>query len=299
MRKGLIYKYTNKIDGLNYIGQTSTTLKRRDEKHLNQLNDNTYFHRALKKYGRENFDLVILEDNIPLDKIDEREIFWIKQFESYYKTGKGYNMTKGGKWGNSSQKIIHDEEIKDLILNTDLTFQEIADLFNVSLSCISDINTGRTFFDNSLVYPLRDTYKRPIITENTVNEIINLLTNTDLSYEQIAAQLNVKSYTVGNINRGNSTKCPSNLTYPIRKGIKENTYQNILTQEKVINIIYDLLFTNLTQIDIGKKYGVAKNTIGDISRGISWKEITNQFKCPIKRNKKENQTIYTSIYGIV
>ena len=64
MKTGLIYKYTNKINQKNYIGQTTSTLQRRDQKHLQQINDNTYFHRALKKYGRDNFSLVILEDNI-------------------------------------------------------------------------------------------------------------------------------------------------------------------------------------------------------------------------------------------
>lgn len=299
MRKGLIYKYTNKINNMIYIGQTSTTLARRDSKHMSQLNDNTYFHRALKKYGRENFILEVIEDNISLNEIDEKEIYWIKELNAYYKTGKGYNMTKGGKWSTPTQKITHDEEVKELILNTDLTFQEIADLFQVSLSCISDINTGRTFHDNKLKYPLKETYERSVLTKNTINEIINLLATTDLSYEQIANKTKVKAYTVGNINRGTSAKCPNDKQYPIRKSIKENTYQNILSPEDVINVIHDLLFTNINQTDIGKQYGVAKNTINDISRGISWKEITHQFNCPIKRNKKENQTIYKSIYGIV
>ena len=30
-----------------------------------------------------------------------------------------------------------------------------------------------------------------------------------------------------------------------------------------------------------------------------WKNITQQFKCPIRKNKLENQKIYQSIYGIV
>ena len=30
-----------------------------------------------------------------------------------------------------------------------------------------------------------------------------------------------------------------------------------------------------------------------------WGNITQQFKCPIRKNKLENQKIYQSIYGIV
>lgn len=73
----------------------------------------------------------------------------------------------------------------------------------------------------------------------------------------------------------------------------------MLDLDKVKLIIYDLIFTNIKIEDIGKKYGVAKNTIGDISRGISWKEITQNFICPIRKNKLINQEKYNSLYGIV
>ena len=46
-------------------------------------------------------------------------------------------------------------------------------------------------------------------------------------------------------------------------------------------------------------FNVKSSTIGEISRGITWKEISNQFKCPMTKNRKENQNIYNSIYGIV
>ena len=36
----------------------------------------------------------ILEDNIKVDKLDEREIYWIKHFNTY--KGNGYNLTPGG-----------------------------------------------------------------------------------------------------------------------------------------------------------------------------------------------------------
>ena len=76
---GLIYKYTNNINGKIYIGQTRQQLQKRHDKYLQQLNDHTYFHRALKKYGIENFTLEIIEDNIPLEQLDEKEIYWIKK----------------------------------------------------------------------------------------------------------------------------------------------------------------------------------------------------------------------------
>lgn len=52
----------------------------------------TALYKAMNKYGIDNFIFSILEE-CPVEKLDEREIFWISQLNSYLK---GYNMTRGG-----------------------------------------------------------------------------------------------------------------------------------------------------------------------------------------------------------
>lgn len=299
---GLIYKYTNNINGKIYVGQTRQQLQKHHDKHLQQLNDHTYFHRALKKYGIENFTLEIIEDNIPLEQLDEKEIYWIKKLDSYCSSGKGYNETKGGQWGTSNQLLSgsQEEEIKQKLKNNlEISLTEIAKYYNVSLSCISDINVGKTFYDKNINYPIRKTATRSKMTKEIVDKVISLLKMTNETQDEIASLIGIHSYTVGEINRGYNSWCPSNLSYPIRKPIKSSTYQNILNLEKVKQIVYDLIYTNETIENIGKKYGVSKNTVGDISRGISWKEITLNFICPIRKNKLINQEKYESLYGIV
>ena len=301
VENGKIYKYTNLINGMVYIGQTKQTLEQRDYKHLTQLNDNTYFHRAIQKYGRENFSLELVEDNIPFNELDEKEKYYIDYFESYYVTGKGYNLTQGGQWGSSHQKITltQSNEIKRLIADTNLSFKEIGDRYGVTLYCISDINRGKSFFDKSIHYPIRKSIPRSEMDETKFDIILDMLINTDMTQDEIALATDVYTSTVGKINRGENSWCPKNLTYPLRKPIQKNTYQNKITQEEVQEICYKLCFTNIKAEDIGKEYGIAKNTVSDISRGLTWKEITHQFKCPIRKNKIENQKIYRSIYGIV
>ena len=179
MKKGLIYMYTNLLNEKVYVGQTTLKLQRRHQKHLSQLNDNTYFHRAIKKYGIENFKLEVLEDNIDLIELDNREKYWIKIKNAFYKNEKGYNLTQGGKWGSGTQLICGaaEEDIKDLIETSDLTFQQIGDLYGVSLSCISDINRGRTFFETDRDYPIRKTPDRTNLNKELVDTIINYLKN--------------------------------------------------------------------------------------------------------------------------
>ena len=243
----------------------------------------------------------VIEENVPVELLDEREKYWIKYFDSYYSSGKGYNMTQGGQWGNSSQILTprQADEIKELILISNLTFEQIGEQYGVSLHAISDINRGKTFYEQNRNYPLRPFAEKSIITEEKLNIIIDLLLNTTKTHAEIAKIVDIHEYTVGQINRGDNSWCPANLSYPIRKPIQEHTHNNILTKEKVILICKDLCFSSLTQKQIGEQYGVAKNTIGDISRGISWKEITHQFIRPITSNKEENKKIFQSIYGIV
>ena len=85
-----IYKVTNKINGKVYIGQ-SVDIGRRWRQHM-AAEDDIYFHKAIQKYGVENFEWEVIEQCKKKD-LDEREIYWIEYYDSY---NKGYNCTKGG-----------------------------------------------------------------------------------------------------------------------------------------------------------------------------------------------------------
>lgn len=303
---GLIYKYTNVLDGKTYIGQTRQNLQERDKEHIS-AKDNTYFHKALQTYGRNNFTLEIVEDDIPLNELDEKEKYYIDFYKSFYTSGKGYNLTRGGQGEQCSPSsqiltISQVKEIRDLILNTNRTFSDIGKEYGVSPYTISDISRGETFYDKTLKYPLRPftIFQKSELNAEKVTTIINMLRNTEMSQKEIALATDTLEYTVGQINRGQNSWCPKDLDYPIKKAIQFSTYQNILNKEQVIQICHDLCFCDdMSLKEIGTKYGVAMNTVGDISRGISWKEITHQFVRPIRKNKEQNKSIFKAIYGIV
>ena len=88
-----IYKVTNKINGKVYIGQ-SVDIGRRWREHMT-AKDDIYFHKAIQKYGVENFEWEVIEQCKKKD-LDEREIYWIEYYDSF---NKGYNCTKGGDSG--------------------------------------------------------------------------------------------------------------------------------------------------------------------------------------------------------
>lgn len=96
-----IYKYTNNINGKIYIGITTRTLGNRHKEHIKNINDGLYFHNALLKYGIENFTLEIIDKAINIKELKNKEIYWIKKFNSfaYQKNSNGYNCTLGGDGG--------------------------------------------------------------------------------------------------------------------------------------------------------------------------------------------------------
>jgi len=92
---GFIYKYTNKIDGKIYIGQTIDIETRKwTHEHNAKIMHKFFFYRAIRKHGIENFSFEIVEE-CDTSLLNEREIYWIKHFKSN-NDNYGYNMTCGG-----------------------------------------------------------------------------------------------------------------------------------------------------------------------------------------------------------
>ena len=101
--KMVIYKIENKTNGKIYVGQTRRTLAERISEHKRKSRRLSYIDRAIKKYGIETFEITILEICDTLEKLNEREIFWIKELNC--KIPIGYNMTDGG-----LGRVVTDEE---------------------------------------------------------------------------------------------------------------------------------------------------------------------------------------------
>lgn len=94
-----IYMIRNKINDKKYIGQ-SVDIWYRYRNHLSEsynrnCNKKAYnmaIHKAIRKYGENNFEIIVLEE-CSEEKLDEREIYWIDYYDTY---NNGYNQTIGG-----------------------------------------------------------------------------------------------------------------------------------------------------------------------------------------------------------
>lgn len=98
MRTYYIYKVTNKINGKIYIGKTGNFKERRWQHERCYEKEDCVFHRAIQKYGKENFEWEIIDEASGLENAYELEKKYIKEYNSHIKDN-GYNMTKGGAGG--------------------------------------------------------------------------------------------------------------------------------------------------------------------------------------------------------
>lgn len=99
----IIYKTTNLINGKSYIGKD----KYNNPKYLGS---GRLLHKAINKYGVENFLKEVLEFCIDEDHMAEREKYWISLYNAC-ESADYYNIVPGGYGGDSI--TFHPE--KDLI----------------------------------------------------------------------------------------------------------------------------------------------------------------------------------------
>lgn len=112
--KGKIYKITNNVNGLIYVGCTINSLKQRFNEHLYRCFKSDYkskLYNSIKKYGQENFKIELIEE-CDLNTIYETEKKYIQEYDSY---NNGLNSTIGGE---GCVGYTHSPEIRQKISET-------------------------------------------------------------------------------------------------------------------------------------------------------------------------------------
>lgn len=110
-----IYQFFNLQNGKRYIGQAQNISNRLYEhkRRRNLHGTNIAFYNAVNKYGWEAFEFSVIEKVDDLEKLNEREQFWIDTFQSFKKET-GYNIcreantTRGYKYSEKTRKRLSE-----------------------------------------------------------------------------------------------------------------------------------------------------------------------------------------------
>jgi len=105
--RGIIYKITSP-SGKVYVGQTIRSFEKRMQEHRDMKSTCSAVRNAIDKYGDE-MKYEIIEENVPQEHLDEREIYWIKELNSLRPDG--YNLRTGGRFYKATQEMC--DNMKD------------------------------------------------------------------------------------------------------------------------------------------------------------------------------------------
>lgn len=116
----LIYKITNIKNNKIYVGKTKHSLAIRFAQHVYasehpRRNDRSILHAAIRKYGKEAFQIELLERCDTEQSLNERERFWIKCLNAQ-DSEIGYNLADGGQGGLGGPHFAghrHSEQTKE------------------------------------------------------------------------------------------------------------------------------------------------------------------------------------------
>ena len=199
-----------------------------------------------------------------------------------YEINRGDNFRK-----NKNEKYpLREENIKnrlseDIILNikndllNGLPLTELQNKYSVCKMDLYRINYGLRHAKENEKYPLHDYYNDRVLSKNEINEIIDLISSTNMSFVEIGKIYNKKPSAIEDINSGNSFY-NKDIKYPIR--INKKTFLN----EKNINEIYDLLLNSSIPLEeIQNKYNIGKITLYYINKGYTHRK--SNYEYPLRK----------------
>ena len=281
--------FTNIINNKKYVGQAED-VNARYKQHIKDSKYRDYvFYRALRKYGIENFKFEVLEENIDIDIVNDREVYWINKMNS--KLPNGYNMTDGGE-GTHGYK--HTDEAKEIMRNKKkgkkLTEEHKAKISNSlkgkglgkhlsqeTKNKISLANKGRVI-DEETKSKISESCKKVVHTEEWNKNVSEGLMS--MSKEDKEKMINNRKNTIANMKKNGTytydcTEHFINMTEEEKNDMYDKISKNNPRSQRVVGINLEtneiIEFHSIGEAGryIHKTYNVSKNAanrIGEVIR---------------------------------
>jgi hypothetical protein len=205
---GEIYKITNTITNMLYVGQTRSHRlnkgKYRPFGHIGRFKDHIcesqsskknqckYLNYALLKYGFNNFkcELII---TCSVEELDNYEVKYINELNTKFPNG--YNLTNGGQkigFIKGKKVIITNEEMLEPpkvktpdLKRSDYTKQLISERLKAFKGDINERKKDMLRVQNQNIKSRFDKYKNTNIDNDDIDKYIKVIRNNTLNYEYV------------------------------------------------------------------------------------------------------------------
>lgn len=254
-KTSIVYKFTNQTNGKDYIGITSNINKRLSD-HLRLKEEWSLLHKAVKKYGWNNFRFDILESGLTFLEAQKKEIHYIEKHDSF---NNGYNSTPGGdgtkgRFGedNSNNKITAEQA--QAIINDPRNHKTVADEYGLHIVTVYDIRKGKIWknLDRSQA-PVYATGNK-LTDDATAQKVID----DPCSNKEASTKYGVPEHTVHEIRSGrrfkhlNRDNAPKYKTNRLDKETRQRIFEDPRDAKEIAN-----------------EYGIAFSTVYRIKKSLS------------------------------
>jgi len=186
------------------------------------------------------------------------------------------NDLKG--WGENATLAKHTEtEIRQIceLLQEGLHPREIVKITNVDIGNIWHVAYRRIWTRISKDYYFPNFEERQhdfsVVNNETVHEICRMLTETNLSFQEIADKFNITKEAVGNINNGRRHREITSL-YDLPRKIEPP-----IQEDKIRHACELIQAGKMTLHQISSVSGVSKSTLARIKCGLRYSDIAKEY----------------------
>ena len=259
----LVYRFTAP-NGRCYIGQTKN-FTRRIKKHQND-DGCTIFHRAIKKYGFENFTQEILIENLSVDESNYWEEFYIKELNTL--SPNGYNLRTGGKnyIATAETRLRMSESRKGRVVSEETRLK------------ISNSNKGKKRTDAEKLKMSESQKIRPPMSEETRKKLSESLKGRSCSEE---TRLKISYAQIGKI-------IPDDVRLKISKALKGIPISEAQKNKRKENRkpISEETRKKLSDSSRGRVYPINETVNTSGHKGVYWRAERGTWMVKIRVNQK-------------